>query len=262
MLQLTFCHFTDENTWNILRKQHIQGKREQLYDRLTWPPLYLLHTGLQQVSQLLHQLSEGRPILGLPLPAVQHGLVSKDRGRYERSSPRTVAAVIWIIIDLPLSNILHVPLFCATGLPFPSPRCVGVSVLIVSFCSPWVDLREATGVFVSLTSCQHLCPCWKNPQSFQSSFFSPFEWNLKKKCCGCLYAVWWCIPGQDQAAMDSYPAHFPTDAATDLFVWWVKEATNKAAGLIFLGWRVIGVNRHKNPAAHMRGSENHRPTHT
>lgn len=49
--------------------------------------------------------------------------------------------------------------------------------------------------------------------------------------------------------MDSYPAHFPTDAATDLFIWWVKEATKEAAGLIFLGWRVIGVNRHKNPAA-------------
>ena len=40
---------------------------------------YLLHTGLQEVSQMLHQLCEGGPLQRLPQPAVQHGLVSEER---------------------------------------------------------------------------------------------------------------------------------------------------------------------------------------
>lgn len=40
---------------------------------------YLLHTGLKQVSKPFHQLREGGPLLWLPLPAVQHGLISKDK---------------------------------------------------------------------------------------------------------------------------------------------------------------------------------------
>lgn len=49
--------------------------------------------------------------------------------------------------------------------------------------------------------------------------------------------------------MDPCPAPLPTDAATDPFIWWVKEATKEATGRISLGWRAIRVNRHKNPAA-------------
>lgn len=40
---------------------------------------YLLDTGLKQVSQPFHQLGEGGPLLWLPLPAVQHGLISTDK---------------------------------------------------------------------------------------------------------------------------------------------------------------------------------------
>lgn len=38
--------------------------------------LYLLHVGLQEIPQALHELGERRPLRGHPVPAVQHCLVA------------------------------------------------------------------------------------------------------------------------------------------------------------------------------------------
>lgn len=64
-----------------------------------------------------------------------------------------------------------------------------LSVLIVSLCSSWARLPESTGVFGSLTSCQHLYPFWKNRQSFHFSCLSPFAKEFSKKSSGYSYAV-------------------------------------------------------------------------
>lgn len=41
--------------------------------------LYLLHVGLKQISQALHQLREGRSLCGYSVPAIQHCLVAKSK---------------------------------------------------------------------------------------------------------------------------------------------------------------------------------------
>lgn len=58
------------------------GRKGQCYPHgrepggIPWAPTYLLHAGLQQVAQPLHQLREPWPLVGVAPPAVQHDLVA------------------------------------------------------------------------------------------------------------------------------------------------------------------------------------------
>lgn len=117
-----------------------------------------------------------------------------------------------------------------------------LSVLIASLCSSWADLRESTGVFGCLTSCLHLRPRWKNPQSFHfsclSAFAKEFSRNLARRAVAiytlqCMTAPPWSGPGSDGWTLPTATSH--------RFIWEVKTAT----WLILLDWRSFDWRRRR-----------------
>lgn len=73
--------------------------------------VYLLHAGLKQVSEPFDQLSEGRPLLWLPLPAVQHGLISANK---EPTAEQTLCHRLFSTLERfrPMTTYMWVDVMC------------------------------------------------------------------------------------------------------------------------------------------------------
>lgn len=192
----------------ILLIHHIQGKKNSFFTGLHVGSVRAL-TCCTLACSRSPSLSTSSVKVGRSwgLPCQQSNMVWYLRSReqlhwtqsgwYQLSSHRKDTVVIWIISDFPLSNIFNmqssflawVRLVCLSYHLGCFVLILILSVLIASLCSSWADLRESTGVFGSLTSCQHLCPCWKNPQTFHFSCLSPFAKEFSKKSRGYLYTA-------------------------------------------------------------------------
>lgn len=123
---------------------------------------YLLHTGLKQIPQSFHQLSEGRTLLRLPMPAVQHGLISMSTRTH--TVRKQFSENIW-------SNVLYFRWSWVSG----------------AVSDPVLVLGGQTCYFIqplsSLTSCQRLCLCEKTQSlcEFQPQWLVSFHVGIWKQ---------------------------------------------------------------------------------